>query len=301
MYGKKKDKGKLRLDLIPVHALHEYARVLTYGTQNHDERNWERGMKWSRLYAAAQRHLTTFWSGKDIDDGPEGSGLTHLAGAIFSIGALIHYYFEQTGEDDRVKLAPYSPSGPLTGALEEKPQVKLLGDGHGNEFEVRPGGIVNKTNPELERKIYLALPYSGSRRLMQLRYEYASFYTAYLVERGNAVYSPICQTHNAASYAGNKTNFSFWEHNDTEMLKSCTEVIVLCLRGHNTSVGVRAERNKAEEHKIPVFQVTPSRYLKVSGKTFLEHYRDNMINVKGYAVANQIGAQNAYYMLGIEV
>jgi hypothetical protein len=85
------------------------------------------------------------------------------------------------------------------------------------------------------------------------------------------------------------------------MLKSCTEVIVLGLRGHGSSVGVRAERNKAEEHKIPVFHTKPSRCLKVNGKTFIEHYRDNMINVKGYAVANQIGAQNAYYMLGIEV
>jgi len=57
MEGRKDDQEKLRMDLLPPEAVTALARILTDGAQRYQERNWEQGMRWGRLYAAAQRHL----------------------------------------------------------------------------------------------------------------------------------------------------------------------------------------------------------------------------------------------------
>ena len=49
--GLKHDQGKLRFDLIPPEALIELAKVLTYGASKYNDRNWEFGMAYGRLYA----------------------------------------------------------------------------------------------------------------------------------------------------------------------------------------------------------------------------------------------------------
>ena len=61
-------------------------------------RNWEKGMDWSRLYAAALRHLTAWWRGNDID---HESGLPHLAHALCCINFLLAYELRGMGRDDR--------------------------------------------------------------------------------------------------------------------------------------------------------------------------------------------------------
>lgn len=78
MSGTKHDTGKLPLHLLPTDALEEVARVLSFGAAKYSERNWETGMAWSRLYAAALRHLWAWWRGADRD---EETGLSHLAHA----------------------------------------------------------------------------------------------------------------------------------------------------------------------------------------------------------------------------
>ena len=65
--GVKFDRGKVRLDLVPTEAIHALGRILTAGAAKYGEHNWRKGMAWSRVYGAAQRHLTAFWSGDDID------------------------------------------------------------------------------------------------------------------------------------------------------------------------------------------------------------------------------------------
>ena len=96
--GVKFDGGKLRYDLIPHDALEQFVRVLTYGAEKYADRNWEKGMDWSRLYAAALRHLTAWWRGKSID--PE-SHLPHLAHALCCINFLLAYELRGMGGDDR--------------------------------------------------------------------------------------------------------------------------------------------------------------------------------------------------------
>lgn len=94
----KHDGDKVRMDLLPATPLLEIGKVATYGAKKYADRNWEKGMSWGRMYAAAQRHLLAFWSGEDID--PE-SGLPHLAHAGFNILALLEYTNKHTEFDDR--------------------------------------------------------------------------------------------------------------------------------------------------------------------------------------------------------
>lgn len=59
--GVKFDSGKLRMDLLPTDALEALARILTDGADKYGARNWEKGMAWSRPYAALLRHLLAWW------------------------------------------------------------------------------------------------------------------------------------------------------------------------------------------------------------------------------------------------
>ena len=98
--GKRFDAGKLRFDLIPADWETTLAEVLTRGSLKYSERNWEKGMSWSRCYAAVRRHLNAFWRGEDLD---KESGLNHLAHVAWGALAILHYYKTHPELDDRVK------------------------------------------------------------------------------------------------------------------------------------------------------------------------------------------------------
>jgi hypothetical protein len=91
-------KEKVRMDLIPPEAIKGLAEVLTFGAAKYQDRNWEKGMKWGRLFAATQRHLWAWWELKDID---EESSLHHLKHALCDIAFLLTYSERGVGEDDR--------------------------------------------------------------------------------------------------------------------------------------------------------------------------------------------------------
>ncbi|KKN67766.1 hypothetical protein LCGC14_0457990 [marine sediment metagenome] len=86
--GRKDDQEKLRLDLLSVPALRGLAAVLTHGAKKYDDRNWEKGIKFSRVYGAVLRHLLAWWDHEDDD--PE-SGLLHLDHALCGLMFLSHY------------------------------------------------------------------------------------------------------------------------------------------------------------------------------------------------------------------
>lgn len=94
----KDDYDKARFDLIPPQALRSVADAFTYGAKKYGDHNWESGIAWSRLYAAAERHLNSFWSGQGIDDE---SNLPHLAHAAANILMLLHEWFASEQYDDR--------------------------------------------------------------------------------------------------------------------------------------------------------------------------------------------------------
>jgi hypothetical protein len=74
------------------------ARVLAFGASKYGERNWERGMKWGRPFAACMRHLWSWWRGEKAD--PE-TGMSHLWHAGCCIAFLIAYEARKVGTDDR--------------------------------------------------------------------------------------------------------------------------------------------------------------------------------------------------------
>lgn len=96
--GVKHDDGKLRWDLLPPDALDEVVRVYTLGALKYGDRNWEKGMRWGRIFAAIMRHLWAWWRGERFD--PE-TGITHLAHAAWGCLTLIAYEKRGVGTDER--------------------------------------------------------------------------------------------------------------------------------------------------------------------------------------------------------
>jgi len=96
--GKKFDGGKNRLDLVPPEIVLAIGDILTFGAEKYGDRNWERGMNWSRVYGAMMRHMMAWWSGESHD--PE-TGKSHLWHASCCMAFLVTYEQREVGKDDR--------------------------------------------------------------------------------------------------------------------------------------------------------------------------------------------------------
>lgn len=94
---------KVRLDLLPMIAQVQVARVFTFGAAQYGDQNWREGFSYSRCYGAALRHLAKWNLGEEVDDE---SGITHLAHAVANLMFLIEYQASGRGTDDRIKIAP---------------------------------------------------------------------------------------------------------------------------------------------------------------------------------------------------
>lgn len=96
--GLKFDDGKDPWHLAPWDAFRAIIKVLAYGEKKYTARNWEKGMAWSRPFAALMRHMTAWWEGegKDAD-----TGFSHLWHAGCCIAFLISYEIRGIGTDDR--------------------------------------------------------------------------------------------------------------------------------------------------------------------------------------------------------
>lgn len=96
--GRKDDDGKARHDLLPPELSEGVAKVLAFGASKYGERNWEKGMKWGRPFAACMRHLWAWWRGEKAD---RETGMSHLWHAGCCIAFLIAYEARNIGVDDR--------------------------------------------------------------------------------------------------------------------------------------------------------------------------------------------------------
>ena len=65
--------------------------------------NWRKGFSWTRLIAAAFRHLKAILQGEDYDTGPLGSGLPHVDHLMCMVAFLSAHQKCNYGEDDRWK------------------------------------------------------------------------------------------------------------------------------------------------------------------------------------------------------
>ena len=98
--GVKHDKDKIRYELLPPELLHGVADILTSGAIKYDDRNWELGMKWSRVFGALMRHIWAWWNPL-VPDTDEETGRSHLWHAGCCLAFLIAYEARGVGEDDR--------------------------------------------------------------------------------------------------------------------------------------------------------------------------------------------------------
>jgi Domain of unknown function (DUF5664) len=103
----KHDTDKDPWHLLPWDAVRCILKVLAFGARKYDDRNWEKGMDWSRCFSACQRHLVSWFHGEGKD--PE-SGYSHLWHAGCCILFLITYELRGIGTDDRPPaLSPDAP------------------------------------------------------------------------------------------------------------------------------------------------------------------------------------------------
>jgi hypothetical protein len=86
--GAKDDDGKVPLDLISPEFLYGVAHVLGFGAQKYAPYNWAKGILFSRVYSALQRHLTSWYAGEEND---EETGMSHLWHAGCCLMFLTHY------------------------------------------------------------------------------------------------------------------------------------------------------------------------------------------------------------------
>lgn len=75
--------GKGRYDLITPFGLDRLAKWYELGSSKYADRNWEKGMPFSRYLDSARRHLNKFVMGMEDED--------HLAAACWNIMAIMHH------------------------------------------------------------------------------------------------------------------------------------------------------------------------------------------------------------------
>lgn len=95
--GLRYDSGKNRLDLLPAEWIWGLGRVTTAGALKYADRNWEKGMPWSKVWGPMLRHAFKFLAGERYD---EETGCHHLLMVAWNALALFTYDLKKMGEND---------------------------------------------------------------------------------------------------------------------------------------------------------------------------------------------------------
>ena len=112
--GRKDDQEKIRMELIPPELPFAVGVILTSGAKKYEDRNWEKGMSWSRVFGALMRHMWCWWGGlgptrKNFALGTldDETGHSHLWHAACCIAFLVAFEERQMDEfDDRPRPHP---------------------------------------------------------------------------------------------------------------------------------------------------------------------------------------------------
>lgn len=95
--GGKKGTKLQRFSLIPVEFLWALAEHYGKGAKKYDDRNWEKGYKWSLSVDAMERHWNLFKMGERYD--PE-TNQHHLVAAAWHAIALFIFDTRRIGTND---------------------------------------------------------------------------------------------------------------------------------------------------------------------------------------------------------
>lgn len=96
------NQGKTQLREIDPEFITGLGEVLTASREKYDEGNWMKETKFSTPYESAMRHLMKFWDGQELDDGPDGTGKSHLLHAATNLMFLYYHTRSGVGIDDRL-------------------------------------------------------------------------------------------------------------------------------------------------------------------------------------------------------
>ncbi len=96
--GKKFDSDKEKFDLLPMMPLLELVKLFTLGAAKYGIRNWEKGMKFGRLFAAMMRHAIKWWAGEKYDPV---DGQHHLTAVMWNAMVLMELENTHPEMDDR--------------------------------------------------------------------------------------------------------------------------------------------------------------------------------------------------------
>jgi hypothetical protein len=98
--GGEKGQKLARFDLIPADALWALAEHYGRGAEKYEDRNWERGYRWSLSFGALHRHLNLLEQGEDHD---KETGTHHAICVAWHALVLFVFWVRKLGTDDRVK------------------------------------------------------------------------------------------------------------------------------------------------------------------------------------------------------
>ena len=90
---------------------------------------------------------------------------------------------------------------------------------------------------------------------MEQRYKQVLEASAFLLSRGQMVYSPIVHNHEVAKHSSLPRTWDFWRPFDLRMLRACDVMYVLTLPGYRQSVGLSEEVHFSLKLGKPVFEM----------------------------------------------
>lgn len=117
--------------MIPAEFELALAEHFGRGAAKYEDRNWERGYRWTLSIGALRRHLSDWLLGQDID--PE-TGSNHLIAAAWHAAVLFAFQQRALGTDDRNGKKPGEPVDDEH--LHDADGYMDMTDGFGNRFKV---------------------------------------------------------------------------------------------------------------------------------------------------------------------
>ena len=99
--GKKFDQGKLEHHLLSSDALNGLIEILMFGKERYGAFNWAKGLTYSRVYDALERHIKAWWNGENLDPDSHKSHLYHVLCNAMFLAHFISYPDKYIDFDDR--------------------------------------------------------------------------------------------------------------------------------------------------------------------------------------------------------
>lgn len=98
-----KGKPKLSYMLEAPHAMKAFSNACDAGVsvRGYPRGNWKKGLPYTEVIDSLMRHLKDFHNGKELDDGPEGTGLPHVELILWNAAVLVEMVATHPELDDR--------------------------------------------------------------------------------------------------------------------------------------------------------------------------------------------------------